>query len=189
MSDSASLREPCVLVPVGLAEILDANDLGNCVKELCERAWFAEALSTADHIVINATTPRGYSRALIDLDMIASSADAIDRMRAFSGKDPMIDNAIGILDFSAEEAERKSERRIRSKSQSQRTRSELRSKYNEIFVMIGRRDGFFCSVCSSHGSDLQIDHVIPVSKGGTNDLGNLQLLCRDCNILKSDGAL
>ncbi len=33
---------------------------------------------------------------------------------------------------------------------------------------------------------LEIDHITPVSRGGTNDPGNLQILCRPCNQAKSN---
>ena len=36
------------------------------------------------------------------------------------------------------------------------------------------------------GVTLHIDHIIPVSKGGTDELSNLQTLCADCNLNKSD---
>lgn len=35
-------------------------------------------------------------------------------------------------------------------------------------------------------SVLRIDHIIPISKGGTNDEENLWLLCENCNRAKSD---
>ena len=47
------------------------------------------------------------------------------------------------------------------------------------------RDAGLCIEC---GADdyLEFDHVIPVSKGGSNTLQNIQLLCRRCNVTKSD---
>jgi len=47
----------------------------------------------------------------------------------------------------------------------------------------------FGGKCLSCGAtcDLVADHVIPVSKGGTNGMENRQLLCRSCNSRKSDG--
>lgn len=41
-----------------------------------------------------------------------------------------------------------------------------------------------CVICSDY-KDLQIDHIIPLARGGTNDEENLQVLCATCN--KSKG--
>jgi 5-methylcytosine-specific restriction endonuclease McrA len=49
------------------------------------------------------------------------------------------------------------------------------------------RDGGRCVYCGSF-YDLTIDHVVPRSKGGTDDRSNLQTLCRPCNEKKADSA-
>ena len=46
-----------------------------------------------------------------------------------------------------------------------------------------KRDKFTCQYCGASAPDviLEIDHIRPVSKGGTNDILNLVTACRDCN--------
>lgn len=46
------------------------------------------------------------------------------------------------------------------------------------------RDKFRCVVCGRKGSDkvvLEVDHIIPVSKGGPDHPSNLRTLCLPCN--------
>ena len=42
------------------------------------------------------------------------------------------------------------------------------------------RDGPGCIVCGTL-DDLQIDHIHPIARGGGNEIGNLQILCGECN--------
>ena len=44
----------------------------------------------------------------------------------------------------------------------------------------------FCGVDVSGKGKSALDHIIPVAQGGTSDKENLQILCRRCNIRKSD---
>lgn len=46
-----------------------------------------------------------------------------------------------------------------------------------------------CAYCGDMPNFLTIDHVIPRSQGGTNDLSNLLPACVDCNQSKGSTAL
>lgn len=51
------------------------------------------------------------------------------------------------------------------------------------------RDNYTCQICGKYMPDevgLQIDHIIPISKGGKTVLSNLQVTCSKCNGRKKD---
>lgn len=53
--------------------------------------------------------------------------------------------------------------------------------------LIFERDDHRCVNCAVDDRDLlTLDHIRPKSKGGSNQMDNLQTLCRDCNGLKAD---
>lgn len=41
-----------------------------------------------------------------------------------------------------------------------------------------------CGKSAGHGAPYHLDHIVPVSRGGTNERGNLQILCPLCNLQK-----
>jgi hypothetical protein len=54
-----------------------------------------------------------------------------------------------------------------------------------------KRDSFTCTKCGASPSkdssvELHVDHIIPWSKGGETTLENLQTLCSNCNLGKSN---
>lgn len=64
----------------------------------------------------------------------------------------------------------------------QRKRVNLRSS---LRFKILHRDNYTCQACgvtAGDGAKLHIDHILPVSKGGTNEESNLRVLCSECNI-------
>ncbi|WP_376698847.1 HNH endonuclease [Serratia marcescens] len=56
---------------------------------------------------------------------------------------------------------------------------------DSVRLRIFKRDGFCCKHCNT-SEDLTIDHIHPVSKGGSSADENLQTLCMSCN--RSKGA-
>ena len=54
-----------------------------------------------------------------------------------------------------------------------------------------KRDNFRCVKCGASpalnpGTHLHIDHILPWSKGGETEEDNLQTLCSECNLGKSN---
>lgn len=55
---------------------------------------------------------------------------------------------------------------------------------DDVQVAVFSRDDGQCVKCDSK-EELHFDHVIPFSKGGSDTVENLQILCRTCNLKKS----
>ena len=55
----------------------------------------------------------------------------------------------------------------------------------EVVGLVYMRYNGCCCKCGSK-KNLQLDHIIPFSKGGSSEPDNLQLLCRECNLKKGD---
>ena len=58
---------------------------------------------------------------------------------------------------------------------------------SKIKMRIARRDNYTCQICGKHLKDdeLEFDHIIPISKGGSSEEHNIRLACFDCNRRKS----
>lgn len=66
-----------------------------------------------------------------------------------------------------------------------RKRQKVRANWScEERKQIKLKKGSKCCKCDSCLS-LQIDHIVPIAKGGSNEIDNLQLLCRACHLQKT----
>lgn len=80
-------------------------------------------------------------------------------------------------------------RRHKDRSQVQKAKRRARMRnaqgsftakeWNELCGFYGHR----CLACGGSGT-LSVDHVMPISLGGSNDIGNIQPLCLRCNLRK-----
>lgn len=55
-------------------------------------------------------------------------------------------------------------------------------------MRVVRRDNYTCQECGKHlmDNEVEFDHIIPVSKGGSSEEHNIRLTCFDCNREKTD---
>ncbi|WP_424974253.1 HNH endonuclease [Dinoroseobacter sp. S124A] len=62
------------------------------------------------------------------------------------------------------------------------------SQWVKVREAAKRRDNGLCVACAKRGITRlmqDVDHITPKAQGGTDDLDNLQCLCRDCHKAKT----
>lgn len=175
MSDGCLPNGPIVCVPIKDIYKMSDAQIGELVRVAADTAELASAANTAGNVVYESKFTGRLSRILDSF-----SPEDLDELMKFAGRDKEIDQAIDIVTEARAE---QTLTRNRNKAK-QVKRAEISANYDKIFIAIGRRDGFSCAKCGDAGSDLQIDHIFPVSKDGSNEMDNLQLLCKDCNMAK-----
>jgi 5-methylcytosine-specific restriction endonuclease McrA len=146
----------------------ELNPLGGVLKTLrAEEAGFAKDDP--------APKPKPRPRLKTSLGSLAQARGEVPKPR------PRLKTSLGSLAQARGEAPKR-RRRAREMWSSEKRR--LKKKLLE-------RDGPFCAADGcfemfGSADDATIDHVKPRSKGGTNDLENLQLMCGGCNHEKGD---
>lgn len=78
------------------------------------------------------------------------------------------------------------QRRVFAERRKPRVTSSRPIMSSELRFEVLSAAGFTCQYCgrSAPSVELHVDHVVPVSKGGTNDRENLAAACVDCNLGK-----
>jgi hypothetical protein len=56
----------------------------------------------------------------------------------------------------------------------------------QLRAMAFERDGECCGYCGATEGPFEVDHIVPVAKGGENILSNVKVACRPCNRAKRD---
>lgn len=58
------------------------------------------------------------------------------------------------------------------------------SKWENLRSLVFIRDGHTCRYCGATDTPLHCDHVVPLSRGGSNEMSNLVAACQRCNLSK-----
>lgn len=137
----------------------------------------------------------------IDFDRVNSTADVYDWVAHMSAKNTGLygDGCVYFLCQAFEDICKQSDIYLRGTNTTfngvkiaakyYRCMQTKRNVPIRIRHQILERDGFKCLDCGASpamGALLEVDHTIPISKGGSNDPSNLRTLCSDCNRGKSD---
>jgi 5-methylcytosine-specific restriction endonuclease McrA len=69
-----------------------------------------------------------------------------------------------------------------------RSRANYRISKIQLRLAVFHRDGHACVRCKSK-ENLTMDHIVPVKLGGSDDIENLQALCKPCNSSKGARAV
>ena len=67
-------------------------------------------------------------------------------------------------------------------------RNRYGTAWRKLRLVVLERDRRLCQTCLKLGRTVaatDVDHILPIAQGGTNDLANLQCLCSDCHRTKS----
>ena len=86
-------------------------------------------------------------------------------------------------DKKASKEEEKARKKRLAEMEYERSLMSAKLRYDVL-----KRDNYRCVVCGASASDgvtqLHVDHIIPIAKGGKTEMSNLQTLCQRCNLGK-----
>jgi 5-methylcytosine-specific restriction endonuclease McrA len=58
--------------------------------------------------------------------------------------------------------------------------------WDRLQALVKKRDESTCQYCGALAEDGEPDHVLPLSRGGTDSINNLVWACKSCNRSKKD---
>ena len=109
-----------------------------------------------------------------------------DTLYRIVGKHTRSQQQLMILDVAAKENQKFERLKARfSNEHSENIKHERTRIPESVRIEVWRRDQGKCAGCGSR-EKLEHDHIVPVSRGGSNTARNVELLCEVCNRSKGD---
>lgn len=133
--------------------------------------------------IIALTKRREYIRSLLDSGVEISNGDARDIARMWNSSHVAVLNDISTIQTGSARYEK-----YLTTGQNTRARKFsadgilVEDEWQSILDKFGNK----CAICGAEGK-LTIDHIVPLSVGGSNTIDNIQPLCRSCNSRKGNG--
>lgn len=172
-AENGSMGEPnaLVLIPINTIDRMSDAEIGRRVREMLTVAHFADACNAASYVTYNLDRkPQTW--------MSEEALKYKDALLPFAQSgDAQIMKALRIIATHEEY--------LIHKAASPAKRREMNANYKSVMLALIQRDGAACAHCKTT-TNLVIDHITPVIRGGSNDFSNLQLLCQSCNSIKGD---
>jgi ATP adenylyltransferase len=173
------LRMSHIYQPVMLREILRRNGAAT-VSEIA-RALLAEDRSQVEYY--EQVTKNMVGRVLTKNRGITEKDDDTYRVKGFPElSEKEVNELISLCDAKIAEYLDK-----RSDPWSHRRKSTGYIPGTQRYEVL-KRARFRCELCgvSADHKAIEVDHIVPRNKGGTDDTSNLQALCYSCNAMKRD---
>jgi len=121
-----------------------------------------------------------FQESIVLIKNIDSLEETLSRYKALIM--PIISSYINEnIDFINSNIDEKKESNVQHKPDSKK-RERITQ---EVMDKVWNRDNGRCVLCGSQ-ENIEFDHIIPFSKGGSNTYRNLQILCKKCNLAKSN---
>lgn len=138
---------------------------------ICALAYASRTLS--DGFIPESRVPR--------LTNLPKPRDLAERLVA-QGLWDRIDGGYQIHDYEQHQMSKREIEQRRKANAERVKRHRVKAARESLYATIYERD-VACVQCGAM-DDLTIDHIVPLSRGGTTEEKNLQVLCRPCNSAK-----
>ena len=110
--------------------------------------------------------------------------DAEEVSQSFLANNTQRNNAFLVIEI-AKELIKKKEQSLLKKQLTRKRRSDFQINRDRLFLLLIEQNESKCVKCNSIDK-LSVDHIVPISKGGSDEISNLQILCIRCNSSKGD---
>lgn len=167
-SNGCFSNEPQISIPLSTVQDLTDDQLVESIKGLMDAARKLMIEGYADWVRIHID-----GHGLLPLEMIDHPAVVALLITEYRS------DAINV----ARAAIHKTQQRRQAMPMLKKVRTQFNRERNRLFDEIAERDGARCAQCGDL-ERLTVDHIQPIAQGGTNDIGNLQILCHSCNVKK-----